>query len=65
MVNVTDGTNVTMWFGSFKLCFCHFITSSLIAPLGVLIRGPAFIRRTPPFIQARVYYMLFAHVFQA
>ena len=32
MVNVADGTNVTMRFGSFKLCFCHFITSSLICP---------------------------------
>ena len=30
MVNVSNGTNVTMRFGSFKLSFCHFKTSSLI-----------------------------------
>ena len=24
MVYVTDGTNITMWFGSFELSFCHF-----------------------------------------
>ena len=23
VVNVTDGTNVYMWFGSFKMCLCH------------------------------------------
>ena len=30
MVYVSDSTNVTMRFSSFKLCFCHFKTSSLI-----------------------------------
>ena len=24
MVNVADGTNITMWFCSFKFSFCHF-----------------------------------------
>ena len=36
MVNVSNGTNVTMGFSSFKLSFSHFITSSLIcAPVYV------------------------------
>ena len=30
VVNVSNGTNVTMWFSSVKLSFSHFITSSLI-----------------------------------
>ena len=30
MVNVADGTNVTMGFGSFKFSFSHFLKSSLI-----------------------------------
>ena len=24
MVYVTDGTNITMWFSSLELSFCHF-----------------------------------------
>jgi len=30
MIYVTDGTNITMWFCSFKFSLCHFEMSSFI-----------------------------------
>ena len=37
VVNVTNGSDVDVWFGSLELCLCHFGSSFLFSALFLLL----------------------------